>query len=104
MILDASLILATAWAPTATGTTYPAYTLDQGFAADWGMGTDWSLFVTTVTSFSTGSSPTLQLQQQAHVPLASTGSVHKQQHTTVCCGICISTATATSTAANIHFI
>ena len=66
MILDSDLILASGFAPTATGTTYPAYTLDQGFAADWGMGTDWALFVTTVASFSTGSSPTLQIQLQGN--------------------------------------
>jgi hypothetical protein len=66
MILDSDLILASNYAPTATGTTNPAYTLDQGFAADWGMGMDWSLFVTVVTSFSTGSSPTLEIILQGN--------------------------------------
>ena len=66
MILDSDIILATAYAPTATGTTYPAFTIDTGSVQDWGMGTDWALFASVGTSFSTGSSPTLELILQGN--------------------------------------
>ena len=65
-IMDSDIILAVNYAPTATGTTYPAYTYDFGSQQDWGMGADLGLLITTATSFSTGSSPTLQVILQGN--------------------------------------
>lgn len=71
MILDSALILATAYAPTAIGTTYAtlanaATSMDLGSLQDWGMGNDWILYIQVNSSFSTAGSPTLQLILQGN--------------------------------------